>query len=103
MPAHRIPSAGFWSLSEKFRSQIKRKEGLLMRVMSYNLRFDNPKDGPYAWPKREPAVRWVWEQVDADVVGVQEALPHQLDDLLTWMPGYDYVGRGRNPEGDGEH
>lgn len=74
-----------------------------MRVMSYNLRYDTPADGPYAWPKRAAAVRWVWEHVDADVVGIQEGLPHQLDDLLTWTRGYAYVGRGRNADGGGEH
>lgn len=74
-----------------------------MRVMSFNLRYDTPKDGPNAWPKREAAVRWVWEHVDADVVGVQEALPHQLDDLMRWVSGYEYVGRGRDADGGGEH
>lgn len=74
-----------------------------MRVMSYNLRFDTPRDGEYQWPKREPAVRWVWEYVNADVVGVQEGLPHQLENLAEWMPEYDYVGRGREADGSGEH
>lgn len=73
-----------------------------MRIMSYNLRMDTPHDGEMAWPHREPAVKWVWEEIDADIVGIQEGLPHQVAALDAWFPRYARVGRGRNADGSGE-
>lgn len=70
--------------------------------MSYNLRMDTTHDGPYAWPHRGSAVQWVWNEVDAAVVGIQEGLPHQVDDLSRWFPQYKAVGIGRNADGKGE-
>lgn len=73
-----------------------------MRVMSYNLRMDTPKDGQLAWTHRIPAVQSVWGRVGADVVCIQEGLPHQVQGLAEWFPNYAWVGRGRNEDGGGE-
>lgn len=74
-----------------------------MRVMSINLRYDNPEDGKYIWANRFPAMKSVWEQVEADVVGIQEGLPHQINDLKKAFPVYNYLGKGREKDGKGEH
>ncbi|MGM0421059.1 MAG: endonuclease/exonuclease/phosphatase family protein [Bacillota bacterium] len=73
-----------------------------MRVMSCNLRYDNPGDEEYAWENRLPAMKKIWEQIDADFIGVQEGLPHQIDDLMKSFPEYNYVGKGREEHGQGE-
>jgi len=73
-----------------------------MRVMSYNLRMDTPNDKELSWTHRIPAVRWVFEYVDADVVGIQEGLPHQVAGIDAWFPGYARVGVGRNADLGGE-
>jgi endonuclease/exonuclease/phosphatase family metal-dependent hydrolase len=66
-------------------------------AMSFNIRYDNPEDGPSAWPHR---VEWVAnEMVKADLIGAQEALAHQVDQLATQLSGYEWVGVGRD---DGE-
>lgn len=70
--------------------------------MSYNLRVDTPRDGDLAWPHRVPAVKWVWQEVDADIVGIQEGLPHQVAALDEWFPHYARVGIGREADGGGE-
>ena len=68
-----------------------------LTVMSYNIRYDNPQDGINAWPNRKGNVADMMSSVhDADVIGVQEALKHQLDDLQERMPGYEWVGVGRD-------
>lgn len=72
----------------------------MLRVMSYNIRFDNPEDGPHAWAHRRDLVGRRIQDQEADVVGLQEALVHQLRDLEARLPGYARVGHGR--EG-GEH
>lgn len=66
-------------------------------VMSYNIRFDNPDDGMNAWPHRKEFVAEIMgEKYQADVIGVQEAQKNQIDDLLERLPGYSWVGVGRD-------
>ena len=67
-----------------------------IRVMSYNIRFDNPGDSINAWPNRKEKVFQLLKKYDPDVIGVQEALKHQLDDIITALPGYAYIGVGRD-------
>lgn len=70
-------------------------------VMSYNIRFDNPNDGINAWSHRKEAVaEMMGEKYNADVIGVQEALRHQLDEIQDRLPNYSWVGAGRD---DGEN
>ena len=73
-----------------------------LRVMTYNIRFDNPADGVHAWPNRKELVASVIRFHKADIIGVQEALEHQIQDVIDLLPGYDWVGVGRNEDGGGE-
>jgi endonuclease/exonuclease/phosphatase family metal-dependent hydrolase len=70
--------------------------------MTYNIRFDNPADGVHAWPNRKELVASVIRFHKADIIGVQEALEHQIQDLMELLPGYDWVGVGRNEDEGGE-
>lgn len=68
-----------------------------LTIMSYNIRYDNPDDGINAWPNRKDHVAEMMADVySADIIGVQEALKHQLDELQERMPGYSWVGVGRD-------
>lgn len=67
-----------------------------LRVMTFNIRYDNPGDGVNAWPNRKDWVASLIRWHEADVVGVQEALRHQLTDLDTRLPGFARVGVGRS-------
>jgi endonuclease/exonuclease/phosphatase family metal-dependent hydrolase len=70
-----------------------------LKVITFNVRFDNPADGINAWPNRIPLVeKYIMDEMP-DILGVQESLYHQNEDLLRIMPGYAYVGTGRD---DGE-
>lgn len=71
-----------------------------LKVMSFNVRFDNPDDGINAWPNRIRLVEKYMNDEMPDILGVQESLFHQNEDLLAIMPGYAYVGSGRD---DGEN
>lgn len=66
-----------------------------LRVMSFNIRYNNPGDGINAWPNRKVWVANLIRFHDADVVGVQEALHGMLVDLDTLLPEYERVGVGR--------
>jgi endonuclease/exonuclease/phosphatase family metal-dependent hydrolase len=67
-----------------------------LRVMTYNIRLDTDKDGINAWPIRKEKVFKLIKKYDPDILGIQEALHHQLNDLLTNLDGYDFVGVGRD-------
>lgn len=67
-----------------------------IRVMTYNIRFDNPGDGINAWPNRKNKVFALLKKHDPDMIGVQEALKHQIDDIIKALPEYAYIGVGRD-------
>ncbi len=63
--------------------------------MTFNVRYDNPADGINAWPNRISIIEAYMKEASPDIVGMQENLYHQNEDLLNIMPGYAYVGTGR--------
>lgn len=66
-----------------------------IRVMTFNVRYDEPRDNANAWPHRKELVASMIRFHNADLVGVQEALKRQLDDLDSLLPEYARVGVGR--------
>ncbi|MFY9151230.1 MAG: endonuclease/exonuclease/phosphatase family protein [Prolixibacteraceae bacterium] len=67
-----------------------------VRVMTYNIRFNNPDDGVNAWPKRSEQVAALIDFHDADIFGLQEALIGQIEDLQAQLPKMKWVGVGRD-------
>lgn len=67
-----------------------------LRVMTFNIRYDNPGDGAHAWPHRKERVASVIRFHEADLVGLQEALKGQIDDLAALLPDYAWIGVGRD-------
>lgn len=72
------------------------------RVMSFNLRFDHPPDGEHAWPNRRDRVAALIRFHHPDLLGVQEALPHQVTELEERLDGYGWFGAGREGPAGGE-
>ncbi|MCX6559784.1 MAG: endonuclease/exonuclease/phosphatase family protein [Candidatus Aminicenantes bacterium] len=72
-----------------------------LAVMTFNIRYNNPGDGPNAWPKRQDLVASTILFHEAAVVGIQEALRGQMTDLERLLPGYGWFGRGRDDGKDG--
>ena len=66
-----------------------------LRVMSFNIRYANRGDGPNGWEFRADTVATIIAD-HADVVGVQEALAQQVKGLADRLPGFRWVGVGRN-------
>ncbi len=64
-------------------------------VMSLNIRYDNPADGQHAWPNRRERVAQVIRFHDVHLVGAQEALDHQVAQLMEDLPGFAWTGVGR--------
>ena len=62
---------------------------------TFNIRYDNPDDGLNNWKYRKDSVaRFILDE-NFDVIGLQEVLHNQLDDLKERLPGYTAVGVGR--------
>lgn len=69
-------------------------------LMTYNIK--NP-DPAHDWPARLPVLLDIVRRHDPDVLCVQEAFDHQMDDLRAGLPGYGDVGQGREGGSAGEH
>jgi endonuclease/exonuclease/phosphatase family metal-dependent hydrolase len=85
-----------WASAAPGSSQAMNKKNAPITVMSFNIRYDNPKDVPNDWPNRRD---WVGDLVsfyDPDFVGTQEALHNQLVDMQDRLPEYAYFGAGRD-------
>lgn len=66
-----------------------------VRVMSFNIRYGTANDGEHRWPARRTLVAATIRDHAPHVLGVQEALRSQLDDLASALPGYLELGVGR--------
>ena len=74
-----------------------------VRVMSFNIKYNEPRDGDNAWEFRKQKVADVIRFHKADLIGVQEALVGQLKDLETLLPDFAWCGAGRTDgKTDGE-
>lgn len=67
-----------------------------IRVITYNIRYDNPGDGINAWPNRFDKVVSLIQKYNPDIIGIQEALHHQIGELVRVLPEYSYAGVGRD-------
>jgi endonuclease/exonuclease/phosphatase family metal-dependent hydrolase len=67
-----------------------------LNVLTFNIRFDNPKDAPNDWPNRKEKVTSQILFHEADIIGIQEALHAQLLDMEKGLPGYKYTGVARD-------
>ena len=73
-------------------------------VMSYNVRYGEAKDGTNSWYYRMEANDEMFKDQKPDVVGLQEALPYQMNFFKEFLEGYKGVGVGRdNGKKEGEH
>jgi endonuclease/exonuclease/phosphatase family metal-dependent hydrolase len=70
-------------------------ENDLINVMTYNIRVAIDK-GINSWENRKELVTSVIKTHGADIFGVQEALKSQIDDLVKLLPGFAWVGVGRD-------
>ncbi|CAF0718859.1 unnamed protein product [Adineta steineri] len=68
----------------------------ISRVMSYNIRMDTPADGENQWVRRRDRVFRLIQYYQPDLIGIQEALPHQIGDLVSAFPIYGWYGVGRD-------
>ncbi|MDQ3991144.1 MAG: endonuclease/exonuclease/phosphatase family protein, partial [Actinomycetota bacterium] len=73
--------------------------------MTFNIRFDTVLDAPGGnrWEHRAKSAIETVRRFEPDVVGFQEALRSQLDDLSAALPDYEGVGKPREAGEVGEY
>ncbi len=67
-----------------------------LTVMSFNIRYGTANDGDNHWTRRRDLLFDVVREQDADLIGLQEALASQIDEIVAAVPGYAVVGVGRD-------
>lgn len=78
-----------------------------LHVMTFNIRRRVSKlrsDSPDRWAARKALVQRILAAEQPTLLGVQEALTDQVHFVAEALgPRYRWIGRGRDPSGDGEH
>ena len=67
-----------------------------LNVMTFNIRYNNPGDSLNAWPLRADKVSGQILFHEAHIVGVQEALHGQMQDMAKALPAFKYTGVARD-------
>lgn len=67
-----------------------------IKVMTLNIRYDNPADSVFAWPNRASQVCNFIISEKPDILGMQEVLWNQYQFLDSVLPEYSSIGAGRN-------
>jgi endonuclease/exonuclease/phosphatase family metal-dependent hydrolase len=67
-----------------------------LRVMTFNIRYGTADDKENRWERRKDLVFDVIRRHAPDVVGLQEALKFQIDEIRGAVSGYEKVGVGRD-------
>ncbi|MEN6335657.1 MAG: endonuclease/exonuclease/phosphatase family protein [Phycisphaerales bacterium] len=65
-------------------------------VMTFNIRYGTANDGENNWVNRKDLACDVLGRHNPDVVGLQEALRSQIDDIRAALPQYAEIGGGRD-------
>lgn len=74
----------------------------MIRIVTFNIRSFNYKDGINVFPNRLP---YILDRVNAttpDVIGFQEIVERYMQPLTLSMPEYAFIGTGRDPGYRGE-
>jgi len=81
---------------------VDRAQAQRFNIGTYNLRNANHGDSVHGngWGWREPVLTAMIRFHDFDIFGTQEGLYHMLEELRDSLPGYAYIGIGRD---DGKH
>ena len=67
-----------------------------LTVMTFNIRYGTAKDGENEWAARRDMLFEVVRSANADLVGLQEALDFQIDEIIAAVPIYAVIGVGRD-------
>src|SRR4029078_9910305 len=64
-----------------------------LSAITFNVRYDEPADGPQAWSHRRELVIATIRDHDPALIGVQEPMASQFDEIATGLAEYTAFGR----------
>jgi endonuclease/exonuclease/phosphatase family metal-dependent hydrolase len=70
--------------------------GQTSKLITYNIRYDNPNDGEDIWENRKNKMAGLLNYYEPSFLGIQEGLLHQVEYLDSCLLRYDYIGVGRD-------
>lgn len=73
-----------------------------MKIVTFNLRYENPWDGVYRFENRFPYIVNRIQRELPDLIGFQEMLPEMAEKLKEALPEYYILGHGREADLTGE-
>ncbi|MBW4331674.1 endonuclease/exonuclease/phosphatase family protein [Stakelama sp. CBK3Z-3] len=74
----------------------------VLKVMTFNVRYASDT-GEHSWPERRPVSIATIRDAHPDLIGTQELLKRQADDISAALPEYRWFGRDRMGGHDDEH
>lgn len=75
-----------------------------LTVASFNIRMKTTSDTGNLWDDRKQALTSLIQFHEFDIFGIQEGFYVQVQDMKQLLPGFDYVGVGRDDgKQEGEH
>jgi endonuclease/exonuclease/phosphatase family metal-dependent hydrolase len=89
--------------AEDARAVSTADEPFIVDVMSFNIRYGSAADGENHWDHRKDLVCDVIRDREPDIVGLQEALAFQIEQILGAVPDYGVIGEGRDGVDRGEY
>ncbi|MBP7933048.1 MAG: endonuclease/exonuclease/phosphatase family protein [Phycisphaerae bacterium] len=67
-----------------------------VRIMTFNIRYGTANDGENRWENRREMAFEIIRRHKPDILGLQEALRFQIDEIREAVPGLEEVGVGRD-------
>lgn len=83
-------------ITPRSSAQTTRAADDTLGVLCFNIRYLNEKDGPDHWPARRDVFFDALAKGNADLIGLQEVLHVQAEEIRAKMVAYDFVGVGRD-------
>jgi len=84
------------SLSSIYNQNLAQKSSNNeLKILTFNLRYGTANDGQNSWKFRKNMLLNLIKEENADVIGLQEALKMQLDEIKEFLPEYEQLGVGR--------
>lgn len=74
-----------------------------LRVMTFNVRVPVDREPERTWEARRPLAAALIRRTAPDLIGTQELVKRQGDDLVAALPDYAWFGRDRRGGHDDEH
>ena len=97
-----MASLALW-LTATLPGCTKPEAHLDLKAMTFNIRYGKARDGKNHWDKRKEQIFGVIRKHSPDIVGLQEALRFQIDEIREHLPEYAEIGTARQGEKNGEY